>query len=181
MHGWEGTPDLDWKPWLKQELLEKDYQVDVPAMPNAVHPTLDEWLLHLQQTVGSPNKETILVGHSLGVITILRYLEGLKQSERIGAAFFVAGFSEDLEYEEYKGELSSFFPKPVNFEEIKRHCDRFGVLHSEDDEWVDIKHAHIFEEKLGATAIIQQGKGHYGPSDGATELPALMELIEELT
>lgn len=180
IHGWAGYPEEEWRPWLKQKLLEKGYKVDIPSMPNSDNPKMTEWLEYLRRIIGKPTEDIILVGHSLGAITILRYLEELKEGEKIGAAIFLAGFSYDLEYEGYNKELANFFETPVNFEEVKKHCNKFIVLHSEDDKWVDIKHAHLFKEKLNAETIIQKSMRHYSGDDGISELPILFELIEKI-
>ncbi len=74
IHGWEGSPQGDWFPWLKKELETKSFVVEVPIMPDTMHPTLEGWLGHLKKITGEPNENTYFIGHSLGVITILRYL-----------------------------------------------------------------------------------------------------------
>lgn len=180
IHGWEGTPEHGWTPWLKRELIKRGYEVETPVMPNTANPKVDEWVSHLQDVIKEPTEGTILIGHSLAGITILRYLEELNEGERIGAAIFVAGFALDLNYEEYKGELSGFFQTPVNFEKVSKHCDKFIALHSKDDKWVDIQNAYLLEEKLGAKAVIQDGMSHYSGDDGINELPILLDLIGEL-
>lgn len=63
-------------------------------------PKLVKWLSKLQEVIGKPNRDLYLIGHSLGVITILRYLESLTGDEKIGGAVFVAGFTNDLGYQE---------------------------------------------------------------------------------
>lgn len=175
IHGWEGTPEHGWHPWLRDKLTKKGWEVAAPAMPDTNTPTMEKWVEHLSKTVGNPDENTYLVGHSLGCITILRYLETLEESQKIGGVILVAGFSYDLEYSGYKRELSSFFQTPVDFDKVKKHCDKFVVLHSTDDAWVPVKHASVFEEKLGAKTIIQTGMKHYSGDDGISELPVVLE------
>ncbi len=98
IHGWEGSPQADWFPWLKKELKAKGFVVEVPAMPDTMHPTLESWLVHLKKVTGEPNENTYFVGHSLGVITILRYLESL-EDKKVGGIVLVAGFSEQIGYD----------------------------------------------------------------------------------
>jgi predicted alpha/beta hydrolase family esterase len=179
VHGWCGYPEEGWRPWLRSNLEKDGYQVEIPAMPDSKNPNMETWVNYLRQVVGKPNEDVIFIGHSLGVITILRYLETLKANEIIGKAIFVAGFSYDLEYEGYKHELSSFFESPINFEEIKKHCKKFVVLHSQDDKWVPVKHADIFKEKLKAEVIIQDKMNHYSGDDGITELPIMLDLVKD--
>lgn len=180
IHGWTGSPEDGWSPWLKKKLEEKGFEVFVPAMPDAVTPMMNKWLSYLAQIVGIPDENTYFVGHSLGCIAILRYLEALAEKQKVGGVILVAGFSQDLEYGEYKGELSSFFKTPVNWDEIKKHCDRFITIHSDDDPWVPLKHNAIFKEKLGAEVIVMSGMKHFAGDNGITELPVALNSVLKL-
>ena len=179
IHGWAGYPEEGWKPWLKKELLKKGYKVLIPLMPNTKTPKLNDWLKHLKKIVGIPNEQLILIGHSLGVITILRYLEDLK-NEKIKGAILISGFSYNLEYQGYNNELLNFFQKAVNFKKVKKHCKKFIILHSTHDPYVPIKHAYLLKEKLNAVVIIKKGTSHFSGDEGLTKLPTLLKLIEKI-
>lgn len=179
IHGWEGYPEEGWRPWLRKELESRGFQVINPAMPDTATPTMERWIPFLTQVIGNPDRSTYLVGHSLGCITILRYLESLKNDQLAGGAILVAGFGQDLEYDGYKGELSSFFKTPVDWEKVKEHCQKIVAIHSTDDPWVPIKHNKLFQDKLGAKSIIQENMKHFSGDDGITELPVVLsELLE---
>ena len=177
IHGWEGYPEEGWRPWLKQELEQRGFEVFAPAMPDTATPTMEKWVSFLSEIVGNPDEQTYFVGHSLGCITILRYLETLKDkdNEQIGGAILVAGFGSDLEYEGYKGELSSFFRTPVDWKKVKKHCQQFVAIHSTDDPWVPIKHNKLFQDNLGAKSIIQENMKHFSGDDGTMELPVVLD------
>ncbi len=74
IHGWEGKPESNWFPWLRNELEKRGVKVEVPEMPDTDHPKESEWVPHLANIIDTPDEHTVLVGHSLGGITILRYL-----------------------------------------------------------------------------------------------------------
>ncbi len=177
IHGWEGYPEEGWRPWLQGKLIQNGFEVFVPAMPDTAKPTLDKWLQFLQKLVKNPDRNTYFIGHSLGCITILRYLEQLKENEVIGGVVLVAGFGHDLEYSTYKGELSSFFKKAINWEKIKSRCKRFVAIHSDNDPYVPLKHNKLFVEKLGAESIIVPNKLHFSGDDGCNELPEALEAV----
>lgn len=177
VHGWEGSPEGSWRPWLKRKLEEKGFIVSVPQMPDNMNPTMNKWVTYLTKIVGSPDENCYFVGHSLACITILRYLETLKEGQKVGGAVFVAGFSHDLDFEGYKGELSSFFQAPVNWGKIKEHCNKFVAIHSDDDPYVPIEHNAIFKEKLGAESIIMHNMKHFSGDDGINELPIALESL----
>lgn len=152
IHGWEGYPEEGWFPWLKNTLEKEGFRVYVPKMPNSQNPQLSEWLSHLQKIVINPDPSTYFVGHSLGCITILRYLENLPQNIKIGGAVLVAGFPEPIGYEE----LNSFFPAPLNYKKIKSHTSKFIAIHSDNDPYVTLQNGEILKEKLGAKLIIEK-------------------------
>lgn len=181
IHGWEGYPEEGWRPWLKKELEQRGFEVIIPAMPDTATPTMEKWVPFLTQIVGNPDEQTYFIGHSLGCITILRYLETLKDNQLIGGSILVAGFGNDLEYEGYKGELSSFFKTPVDWEKVKKHCKKFVAIHSSDDPWVPIKHNKLFQDNLGAKSIIQENMKHFSGDDGIMELPIVLDELLKMS
>ena len=179
IHGWGGSPEEGWRPWLKTELEKMGFNVFVPAMPDTENPKMDRWTSHLTKIVGNPDEDCYFIGHSLGCITILRYLETLEKSEKIGGAILVAGFSDSLGpgYEA----LNNFFTKPVDWEKINSHCKNFVAIHSDNDSAVPLKYADGFVKHLNAEVIIQHNMGHFGGDDGITELPIVLNSILKIS
>lgn len=177
IHGWEGSPEEGWRPWLRDRLEERGFEVLVPAMPDSYHPKMGEWLDHLSKVVGEPDEGCYFVGHSLGCITILRYLEGLKADQIVGGAVLVAGFAERLKVDE----LKNFFLTPVDWEKVRSHCGRFVAIHSDNDPYVPLWYGDVFKEKLGAKLVVQHGMKHFSGGDGLTELPAALEAVLEIS
>lgn len=180
VHGWEGYPEEGWRPWLKQELENKGFSVTVPSMPDTATPTLEKWLPYLTQLVGKPDSNCYFVGHSLGCITILRYLESLKENQQVGGAIFVAGFSHNLSYPGYKGELDSFFKTPLDWEKIKAHCKNFVAIHSNNDPYVPVEYMEVFKEKLNAKTVLLHDMKHFSGDDGIMTLPSTLSAVLEM-
>ena len=153
-----------------------DFHVEVPPMPTPESPNMETWVPFLSKVIGKPDTDTILIGHSIGCITILRYLETLEKGERIGGAVLVAGFTDNLGYKE----IQNFFQKPIDWDKIKQHCTKFVAIHSTNDPYVKLHHGDIFKEELKAKLIIEQEKGHMGGSDDMKELPSVIESVKEL-
>ena len=160
VHCWEGYPEYCWYPWLKNELEKRDFRVSVPAFPDTDNPKQDQWVDFLKKEAGSPDKNLYLVGHSIGSAAIMRYLEDLKEWERVGGVLFVAGFTENPGYKE----VQSFFGKPFDFGKIKQGALHFAAIFSDNDPHVDLKFADIFKEKLGAESQILHNMGHFSGS-----------------
>ncbi|MBU0649445.1 alpha/beta hydrolase [Patescibacteria group bacterium] len=50
VHCWEGRPQDGWYPWLKTELQDRGFEVNILKMPNTDEPVFSEWLSHLRST-----------------------------------------------------------------------------------------------------------------------------------
>ncbi|MBI4599856.1 alpha/beta hydrolase [Candidatus Uhrbacteria bacterium] len=177
IHCWSGTPEYCWYPAVKKELEQRGFDVFVPAMPQTDAPKLSLWLPELQSIIGKPDEETFLIGHSIGCATIMRYLESLPEGEMVGGAMLVAGYTDDLGFEE----LSNFFETPFDFEAMKKHCATFVAIHSDNDPFVPPRHSDILKEKLGAKTIIKHNAGHFsGAVDNeaaCTDLPDVVNSV----
>ncbi|MBI4257272.1 serine hydrolase family protein [Candidatus Uhrbacteria bacterium] len=175
VHCWDGNPEYCWYPWLKRELEARGFEVIVPAMPETSMPKMDLWVPVLADVVGKPDKDTILVGHSIGCATIMRYLETLGETETIGGAVFIAGFTTDLGFEE----IHNFFETPLDFKEIRSHLPRLISIHSNDDPFVDLKYATILADELGAeTTILEKMKHFSGPVDNEESCVILSQALD---
>jgi uncharacterized protein len=176
IHGWDGYPEEGWRPWLKDELEKKGFEVIVPSMPDSAKPKMSKWLGHLEGIVDNPDENLYFVGHSLGCITILRYLESLAVGKKIGGVVLVAGFSSNLGFDE----LDTFFVNKINWSKIKSNCEKFIAIHSDNDPFVSLHYADFFKDELGAQVIIEHNMKHFSGSDNINTLPSALESILKL-
>lgn len=181
VHCWEGYPEYCWYPYAKSELEKKNFEVKVPAFPDTENPKENAWVAFLKQEIGTPDEDLYLIGHSIGATTILRYLETIDESEKIGGVVLVAGFTEKIGYKE----IENFFKSPFNLEKIKRASKNgFTAIHSDNDPYVNVKFADIFKEKLGAEIIIKNSMGHFSGDieneKACLELPEVVESVLKL-
>jgi len=175
IHGWEGKPNLHWFPWLKSKLEENGFKVQVPEMPNTNYPQKDEWVSHLREVVGVVDENLLIIGHSLGGITIIRFLEQLPEDKKIGCAVFAAGFPQSVGVDE----IENFFDTPVNLSAIKNKANRFIVVASDNDPYVPFENAKILEKELDGELLVVPKGGHLNMDDGFTDFPLLLEKILE--
>jgi predicted alpha/beta hydrolase family esterase len=75
VHGWKSGPEDAWFPWLRNELESIGGTVAIPPMPHPDTPEVELWLENIKEVIGEPDKDTFLVGHSLGAFIVLKYLE----------------------------------------------------------------------------------------------------------
>jgi predicted alpha/beta hydrolase family esterase len=176
IHGWGGSSKGGWFDWLKEELRGKA-EVQAFDMPDSDNPIIERWVDFLENNIKKIDGETYFVGHSIGCQTIMRFLERLPERTPIGGCVFVAGWFnlmniEDLE----KGIAKPWLVRPIDFEKIKRNCDNFLVVLSDNDPFVPLSDAKIFKDKLGTKAIIKKNKGHFDFSD-TDKIPEVLDFI----
>jgi len=173
IHGWEGRPDNHWFPYLSLELKANGFEVSAPQMPNATNPKVAEWIAFLREYVGTPDKNTYFVGHSLGCIAVARYLQSLPVGAKVGGCVFVAGFSGRLNIPE----IAEFYSLPFDPEKAKAHGAHFTMIFSDNDPYVPMEKSLEFARQLGAKTILERGKGHFTAHDGVTALPSTLSSL----
>lgn len=178
VHCWGGDSNYAWYPWAKAELEKMGYQVIVPDMPDPDSPKLLTWVPHLQQIVGEPDAELVLIGHSIGTVTIMRYLENLPEGKQIDKAILVAAFTDQLGFRE----LENFFETKLDFDKIRSKVKNgFVVIQSDDDPYVSEQYGTRLKEGLGAKLIIKHGAKHMsGAADSEEACSELPEVIVNL-
>ena len=147
-----------------------------PAMPNPAEPKLSEWISMLSEWVGKPDENTFLVGHSLGCIAIIRYIESLDYNSNVGGAVFVAGFAKDIGIPA----LVNFIKPKVNFDNVRVHCGNFICIFSDNDRFISLETSHDLVKNLEAKTILEPGNGHFGSKEQMNELPAVLEELIEM-
>jgi predicted alpha/beta hydrolase family esterase len=178
IHGWGGYPEEAWRPWLKERLEQNGFQVAVPAFPNTDNPNRKEWVAYLHKVIGIPDEHCYFVGHSLGAITIIRYLESLQEGERVGGVVFVAGFDEDLGIKELRD--STFFATPIAWEKVRNRIKGCTAIFSDNDPYVSLRFGEVFKEKLNAEIVELHNMHHFSGDDGVMELPIALEKVLEI-
>lgn len=180
IHGFQDTPEGGWRPWLKEKLEAQDDVVELLKMPTPFDPVLSEWVKTISDTVQNPNEDVYLVGHSLGVPTILNYFESLNEGEKIGGAVLVSGFYkpllEDEDPEERK--IDHFADHEFDWGKIKSVCGKCVVIHGDDDDVVPFYHAEHISKMLDCELVIVKGGGHLNSESNWLELSEALEWLK---
>ena len=73
LHGSFGSKDGNWFPWLKKQLEDRNYKVDVPQMPVGVgNQNYDNWSEEFSKL--EINEKTIIIAHSIAPVFVCKYL-----------------------------------------------------------------------------------------------------------
>ena len=78
IHGYGASPTDHWFPWLQARLQAAGIPTIVPPLPDSEHPDFAAWQATLTQTIGTPDRNTLLIAHSLGTISLLHYLSATR-------------------------------------------------------------------------------------------------------
>lgn len=156
-HGTGGSPEGNWFPWLKEKLEKEHCQVFVLKFPNPEKPSLKDWFAEFEKYKEYVNQDTILVGHSLGGLFILRVLEKLKTP--IYATFIVAApvGVKPIRYYESDYRFSQF---TFNWKKIKQNARHFKVYHSDNDPYVSLGNGEELAKQVGVTLTFIPNAGH---------------------
>ncbi len=178
IHGWGGTSDGHWIPWLKSELEKRGIFAKAPQMKDTDWPDPKEWVTHISRLVENHHSDCYLVGHSLGANAIIRYLSTLKKGQTIAGVVFVAPYTfNDPELtEEQKVKMKDWIA-PLNFSSAQKHADRFVSIFSDNDESVQVEDSEIFKKKLGSRVIVEHNKGHFTSEDGVEKLQTALDAL----
>jgi uncharacterized protein len=172
-YGSPGSPQSAWYPFLKNEMDPQGVDVQIPQLPM---PDLKEWQKIIKPLADKSPAETILIGHSIGCVNLLRYLERTESNERFPLMILVAPPAFNPGYDV----LKSFFDTPFDVDRIKSKVNKIVVIVCLQDKILTpdpMKHSQFYLETLGAKLIILPTGGHFASFDNVNKLP---ELIEEI-
>jgi len=176
IHRWYGNSECDWIPWLKRELNKKGVGAVSYNMPDTKRPKMDEWVQFISKVVDNPGKQTYFIGHSIGCQAVIRYISGLQNDVVVGGAVLVAPWVKVVNLESEEEPIArSWITTPIDWEAAKRHCKRFTIIYSNNDQWVLEEEANSIGKRLNAKMVLDKEKGHFTEEEGVTELPSLLD------
>ena len=176
IHGTEGYPEENWFPWLKKELEQQGYKVNVPQFPSppVIPAKISEWFDVLENH--SIDQDTILIGHSLGGMFTLRILEKLEYP--VKAAFLIAAPIGINPIKYYDRDLAFRGDFDFDWDKIRKNARHFVAFHSDNDPYVDLANGQKLAEQLGITLHFVPNSSHFNIAGGFT--PEFPDLLEEI-
>jgi len=170
--GWQDSGPQHWQSiWLKKypnaiKVLQKDW----------MYPEKQTWVKTLNEHIEKyPDKDIILVGHSLACTTIAFWSNEYypKTSAKIKGALLVS--PSDMDLPNFPKEIRGFSPMPL--EKLKF---RSIIVTSSNDPWVDIDRAKYFAQCWGAELVNIGPHGHINTDAGFGEWPEGEKLLQKL-
>jgi predicted alpha/beta hydrolase family esterase len=138
-----------------RKALGPDFAVEYPEMPDADAPEFGSWSARISRELSALDGAVVLVGHSFGASTLLKYLSEERVEKPIAGLFLIATPYWGTEDWEAKYALREDFP--VTLQEDMP----IFLYHSRDDEWVPFAHLALYAERLPhATVRKFESRGH---------------------
>jgi uncharacterized protein len=176
VHGAYGHPQENWFGWLHRALHKQHIPCLVPSLPTPQGQTLENWLYEFDlQTASHINSQTILIGHSLGAVFILRWLERCQQ--RLAGAIFAGAFLSPVGIERFDLINQSFLIDDYDFDKIRSHADKRICYHGKNDPYVNEYEFKLLARYLQAKRILISNGGHLNAMAGYQTFPHILHLL----
>jgi|AntRauTorcE11897_2_1112592.scaffolds.fasta_scaffold01392_4 predicted alpha/beta hydrolase family esterase len=161
---------LYWHPWTKVELIKRNIETLVPAMPHPWNPKYQEYKEVMDNL--PITEDSVLVGHSRGVAFLLRWLGDTKQTVRK-----IIMVAPNLRTESTNLELQNFYDFDID-DLIKQLAAERTIFTSETDDLENMESAKLLAGVLDCKVINLPQHGHFITQEmGRDEFP---ELIKEI-
>ncbi len=159
IHGWESNSKEHWFLEEKERLEKLGHEVDVPDMPNTLQPKKEEWVKVIEDF--NPDENSILIGHSLGGVAILRYLE--VADGKAGKCILIATPIKKLGLG-YEG-IENFLEGDFDWDKIKGNARKLVVFNQTEDPAVPIQHGKDLADFISAELVMLNGNDHFDKID----------------
>ncbi len=184
IHGVCGHSKENWFPWFKEEMESKGFDVLIPDMVNAEHPTLEEWTDQLSKLGLTKEDKLYVIGHSLGAPAACQFI--LKNNLAVEKLILVAptGVSQGEANwdnlskagckEESIESIRSFNKQNFDLDKLKNLASERVVYLSDNDPYIPMNVEGDYSA-LEATVKVFKNKGHFSAGSGVNELPEITE------
>lgn len=151
--------------------------VSIIDLPTPDAPAPDQWQHALQSQITTLDADTYFVAHSLGSITLLKFLEKATLKDAIGGYILVSGFNARLPQ---LPELDSFTSPSIDCDRLTQITDNRVVIAAIDDPIVPYALSRELATCLQAKFVPAEHGGHFLGSDGFTEFPLVLAELQNI-
>jgi len=143
-----------------------------PKLPLENEPDALVCIEALVKEVGRLDEDTIVLGHSLGGVLALRYLEAAEAISTPRAVILV-GAPWQTKSEKTKG----LFLTEFDYDVVMWKAKEFVVIHDKEDKLVPFDHAEKYQRMLNAELVATTGQDHFMEA----QYPILLETVLKKT
>lgn len=152
----------------KNGAQKKGYEVSIPDLPTIRTdlPDMEEMLKIIKV-----DRDTVVIGHSLGALLGLR----LAERQKFRKLILVSGWDFD---DGSTPEHRLFWPNKIDHDKIKKNVREFIVIHSNNDPYTPAHDAEEMSKRLNGKFILVPNGGHLSEKEGGrTDLPEILSYI----
>jgi uncharacterized protein len=179
IHGSFGSPFINWFSWLYRELSNDNNKVIAPQFPIGVGmQNYDNWskLLKYYFDLGLIDENTILIGHSIAPIFIIKFL--LENRIRANKLIFVSGFNNlVVDGGDYDKVNSSFFINN-DMSNIKEYANEVVCIYSDNDPYVPLETLKKFSDEVATKEVLIANGGHLNSESGYDTFEELLNHLK---
>ncbi len=176
LHGYSASIDDHWFLDLKHQIENENTKVTLIPFPDSENPDAEAWQKVLDQNIPVVNENTYLVAHSLGVITLLHFLQR-HDYQNIGGIILVSGFSGPIsDFSSLDGYITKSKVDTNYFKGIKKKL----VYLSDNDDLVPPKLTIELAKEIDAPYITVPNGGHFLGREGYTTFPQVVNSLKEM-
>lgn len=169
LHGWGGSDYPHWQAHLAMQLIEANYVVLFPELPQRDTPNLDEWLAYLDAEIKHFDPD-IVVCHSLANVLWFHYTSNYKV-KKLDKLMLVAPVSPSCEIEE----LKTFFPYPIP-KDLRAKTKIMAA--GDNDPYITVDELYQLANILGIGLKIMENGGHLNADSGYGKLDCAYDWID---
>lgn len=177
VHGSFGSPFVNWFPFLRNELENRNLIVYTPDFPTGVgYQNFNNWsnLLECYVTSGIINENTVVFAHSIAPVFICHFL--VSHNIKVKKLVFVCGFNNYFGInDEYDTVNKTMYFD--NLEDVKKYADEIICFYSKNDPYVKYKAEKEFADMISTKQIVIDNGGHLNSESGYSEFNELLEYI----
>lgn len=177
IHGSFGSPFVNWFPWLRKEIEDKNLVVYTPDFPTGVgYQNYTNWEKVLESYVnaGLINEDTVIYAHSIAPIFVCHFL--VSHKIKVKRLVFVCGFNNYLGInEEYDNVNKSMYFDDVG--DVKQYSEEIICFYSKNDPYVKYEVEKEFADTIATKQVIIDDGGHLNAESGYTEFKQLLEYL----
>ena len=175
LHGFNGSSQGVFFPWLKNELQKRGAKCQIPDLPNPSAPTEAEQVQYVLDNCKF-DENTVLFGHSLGCAVAMKVLE--KLDKKIAGLVMAGGFTTP-DFKDKERPFHNTFNWNFDYKKIKSRVEFIKILSDPNDYAIRQERGRMLQNDLGG-ALWEEAANQ--PHFTSTEEPVVFKaLLPEVT
>lgn len=174
-HGYTSSANDHWFPWLAEKV---EAELNIPFkkldFPDSDHPVESVWNQYCETHI-NPKDGITLVGHSLGCIQVLHYLD--QHDIHNVNVLLVSGFDESIWT---LPELNSFTDHPVDYSNVLPKILKVTVISAINDDSVPYPYTLTLARHLHAKFVLMPSGHHFTDAGKDKQLPIAFEELRQI-